>query len=121
MDHETQLREADRLRREVRIDEAMSLYRRVLSHDPDCVRAHYGLGLCSGFKGRLAEAVSELETAAKLAPLSTGIVLDLAKTYMMAEMYVEGETAFKRVLKLDPDSVEAKKQLTYCQMAELTL
>ena len=121
MDLEQQLREADQLRRDVKIDQAIAAYRLLLLRQPDCVRARHGLGLCAGFKGRLEEAVTELEAAAKLAPLSTRVLLDLAKTYMMAEMYVEGETAFKRVLKLDPDNVEARKQLQYCQMASLLL
>jgi len=121
MDLEQQLEEADRLRRQVKIDDAIQAYRLLVLNHSDSVRAHRGLGLCAGFKGRLMEAVSELEIAAELAPLSTGTLLDLAKTYMMAEMYIEGETAFRRVLKLDPDNAEAKQQLEYCQMAELTL
>ena len=118
---EKQLAEADRLRREVKIDEAIGAYQLLLLRWPDSVRARHGLGLCAGFKGRLEEAVWELEAAAQLAPLSTRIQLDLAKTYMMAEMYVEGETAFRRVLKLDPYNDDARKQLEYCQMAGMTL
>jgi cytochrome c-type biogenesis protein CcmH/NrfG len=118
---EKQLTEADGLRRAVRVDNAIAAYRRLLLIHPDCVRAHHGLGLCLGFKGRLEEAVAALESAAGLAPLSPRILLDLAKTYMMAEMYVEGETMFRRVLRLDPDNADARKQLKYCQMAELTL
>ncbi len=121
MDMEQQLEEADRLRRDVKVDQAVAAYRQMVLTYPDCVRAHHGLGLCLGFKGRLAEAVSELESAAELAPLSPRILLDLAKTYMMAEMYVEGETTFGRVLKLDPGNADARKQLKYCQVAELTL
>ncbi len=121
MDLDEQLRNADRLRRQVKIDEATGRYRLLLLNHPDCVRAHHGLGLCAGFKGRLTEAVSELETAAELAPLSTLVLLDLAKTYMMAEMYIEGETTFGRILKLDPDNDDVRQQLRYCQMAELTL
>ncbi|MFQ5809459.1 MAG: tetratricopeptide repeat protein [Armatimonadota bacterium] len=121
MDLERQLAEADRLRHDVKVDEAIGIYRLLLLNHPDSVRARHGLGLCVGFKGRLDEAVSELESAAALAPLSTIILLDLAKTYMMAEMYIEGETAFKRVLKLDPDNHEAKTQLQYCQMAGMML
>ncbi len=121
MDLESQIANADRLRHAVKIDEAIAAYRLLLLNYHDCVRAHHGLGLCAGFKGRLDEAVSELELAAELAPLSTRVLFDLAKTYMMAEMYIEGETVFTRVLKLNPDSSEARTQLKYCQMAELTL
>ncbi|MGD8240119.1 MAG: hypothetical protein PVH68_16305 [Armatimonadota bacterium] len=121
MDIEAQLAEADWLRRRVKIDEAIGMYRLLLMNHPECVRARHGLGLCVGFKGRLDEAVFELESAAGLAPLSTAILIDLAKTYMMAEMYIEGETMFRRVLKLDPDNEEAKKQVQYCQMAGMML
>lgn len=121
MELEQALAEADDLRLAVRIDEALAAYRRIVAEYPDCPEARHGLGLCFGFKGLLDGSIRELEIAAELAPLSARLLLDLAKTYMMNEMYLEGETTFTKVLKLDPDNGEAKKQLQYCREWALKL
>ncbi len=115
MSHDNGLADADALRIAVRVDEAIEAYERYVAQHPDSPEAHHGLGLCYGFKGLLEPSIRELELAAELAPLSTKILLDLAKTYLMNEMYVEGETMFARVLKIDPGNDEAKKQLAYCR------
>lgn len=121
MDLERALAEALDLRLSVRVDEALAAYKRIVDQYPDSPEAHHGLGLCFGFKGLLDGSIRELEVAAELAPLSTDILLDLAKTYLMNEMYIEGETTFGKVLKIDPGNDEAKKQLEYCREWALKL
>ena len=121
MPDENGLAAADALRIAVRVDEAIAAYEGYLVGHPDSPEAHHGLGLCYGFKGLLDPSIRELELAAQLAPLSTMILLDLAKTYLMNEMYVEGETTFTRILKIEPDHIEAKKQLAYCREWSLKL
>ncbi|MFQ6130947.1 MAG: hypothetical protein ACE5R4_02815 [Armatimonadota bacterium] len=115
MDLEKALAQARDLRVAVKIEAALAAYKRIVEQHPDCPEGRHGLGLCLGFKGLLDGSIRELEIAAELAPLSTEILLDLAKTYLMNEMYVEGETTFGKVLKIDPDNDEAKKQLEYCR------
>ncbi len=101
------------LKNEGQYDDAMAQFKEILLDNPGHARAHLGLGLVYCFVGLFDESIDEMKLAVECAPTWVEGHLNLAKTYAMLGMYDEAKVAFNRVLELQPEHSEAKKQLAF--------
>jgi serine/threonine-protein kinase len=85
------------------LDVAEAGYRRAIELDPSYATAFHWLGVwVQACTGRLPEAVSTLEHAVELDPLSPPIISDLGLVHAFAENFDVATTCFRRALSLDP-------------------
>jgi tetratricopeptide (TPR) repeat protein len=90
-----------------RFEEAESLYRRILRHNPENVDALRLLALISLQARREGEAESLLTKALALAPDYLAAHLDLGQLRKEQDRYSEALASFDQALKLDPDHPQA--------------
>lgn len=90
-----------------RFQEAEMAYRRTLQLDPQVALAHHQLGVLMAMGNNHAQAVDELEAAARLNPESAQTHNNLGLTYQVLGMPGRAEAAFSRAANLDPKSAEA--------------
>jgi tetratricopeptide (TPR) repeat protein len=69
-----------------RLDDAANLYRRATETDPKSLEAHLSLGLLLARQGKVAEARSELQTAATLDPGDAGAALKARAWRALAQL-----------------------------------
>ncbi|MGD9496351.1 MAG: tetratricopeptide repeat protein [Armatimonadota bacterium] len=96
--------------------EAIELYNRVVTEQPENSEALWGLGLSLMNIGEFDEALELIVRASEIEPSNQLYLLDAGKHYTMLGMYEEAKPFFERVVALDANSkygVEAKKQLSY--------
>lgn len=99
-----------------RYDEAESLFKAILSDQPENAEAHHELGLVYSFKVFMDESIQELEAAVGLQPDSVNYLNSLAKTHTMFGDYDKAKPIFERVLQIDPFNNEANKNLDFLKM-----
>lgn len=87
-------------------------YRRALQLNPGSARVHYlyGLGFLSPL-GRHAEAISEIQRARELDPLSLIINANLGVTFVLAREYDQAIQQCLGTLEMDPHFVPARGSL----------
>ncbi len=87
-------------------------YRRALELNPSSARTHYsyGIGFLSPL-GRHAEAISEMQRAQELDPLSLIINANLGTTFVLARRYDDAIQQCLRTLEMDPHFVPARGAL----------
>ena len=78
--------------------------RRAIALNPNLAEAHDGLALYLMANERHAEAISEIERAAQLDPLSPIVLGDLSWVYYGARRYDRAAGAARKLLELDPVS-----------------
>ncbi len=93
--------------REGRLEEAESLYRRVLRQQPDNVDALRLLGMLAFAAGRPDEAERLLARAIALAPDFAGAHLDLGRVYKEQDRYEEAIESLRRAIELEPGKPQA--------------
>ncbi len=91
-----------------RLDAAEARFRESLACDPRFALAHYQLGLTLEKKGRVAEAVAELEEAARLDPASPEAQYALARVYRRAGDEEKADRALQRFEQIKKEA-DAKK------------
>ncbi len=77
-------------------------FRRAIELDPGSVEAHRFFAFLLSALGRHDEAISEIQTAEKLDPLSSVVQSDLGVGFQRARKYEQAERYLKRALALDP-------------------
>jgi DNA-binding response OmpR family regulator len=93
-----------------RLDEAIEHLKRGIAIDPLAYRLHFHLGLLYGKKGRVYDAVSELETAVDMNSRHFPAVKNLAILYQKAGFRNKALEMWERALALAPDE-ETKKTI----------
>jgi len=77
--------------------------REAASLAPDQAATHQSLGSLLLFRGHPAEAIVELESAARLDPSSALIAIEMGRAYEALGKTPEAETAYRRAIELQPD------------------
>jgi tetratricopeptide (TPR) repeat protein len=101
-------REGARLARAGRVDESITLFRRVVEISPYYCMGYYGLGkACLYKKGMLDEAIRNLRESVKLDRKLVRGHFYLGMAYFMARRYMESASSFKAAYVYDDTYIEA--------------
>ncbi|MEZ4589435.1 MAG: tetratricopeptide repeat protein [Gemmatimonadales bacterium] len=88
-----------------RVDEAITLYRRIVARQPGFAPAHFNLGLLYLSRNELAEAVHCFEGAARLRPTAADAWLNLGAALERLERLADAVLAYDRVIGCAPEDV----------------
>ena len=77
-------------------------FRRAIELDPGSVEAHRFFAFLLTALGRHVEAISEIQTAGQLDPLSSLVQSDFGSNLYLARKYEQAEGRLKRAIVLDP-------------------
>lgn len=88
-------------------------FKRAIHLDPSYSSAHHWYAFHLAGRGRFDEALTEIEQARRLEPLSLIINTDAAQILFYARRYDEAIARFREVLKLDSSFVQAHHALTW--------
>ncbi|HTH38167.1 MAG TPA: tetratricopeptide repeat protein [Pyrinomonadaceae bacterium] len=91
---------------------AEASFRRALELAPNSSKAHHWYGVFLSLRGRVDDAVREMEKALELDPTALVIMTDIAELYYFKHDYDRAETELQNVLSLDPDFLNARMNLT---------
>jgi predicted O-linked N-acetylglucosamine transferase (SPINDLY family) len=94
-----------------RLDQAVGLYRRVLSVEPSQPDALHLLGMAALAQGRLDEALRLVSRAAQLKPSEAVFVSDLGVVHESLGDFRDAEAAYRRALELNPRHAESLNNL----------
>ena len=83
-------------------------FRKAITLDPGYILAHHWYALCLTAVGKTNEAVTQMEKARELDPLSTRINADLGMAYLSAGRYDEAIGQEQKTLELNPRSAGAR-------------
>ncbi|HEX6848929.1 MAG TPA: tetratricopeptide repeat protein [Chitinophagaceae bacterium] len=83
-------------------------FRKAITLDPGYILAHHWYALCLTAIGKTNEAVTQMEKARELDPLSTRINADLGMAYLSAGRYDEAISQEIKTLELNPRSAGAR-------------
>ena len=83
-------------------------FRKAITLDPSYILAHHWYALCLTAIGKTNEAVTQMEKARELDPLSGRINADLGMAYLSAGRYDEAIGQEKKTLELNPRSAGAR-------------
>lgn len=100
-------REAVRLHRAGRLDEAAAGYRAVLAQVPHFPDALYNLGLVQRAQGLARQAIATWETALGYDPARPGVLTAMGKTYGMLGELDAAIACYDRTLVLAPQDIDA--------------
>ena len=114
-DLEIILQQADSLRADGQYYDADPLYRQILNTDPRHLDARLGLAHCLLNVGDFDASVEQFRLACENHPASVQALMLYAKMLLMLGNVEEGRVQLNKVLELDPDNDEAKRQLDYCR------
>lgn len=84
------------------LDSALKLFQKALELNPSAAAAHLTFALYLDAVGKVEEAVSEMEMAVQLDPLSLQINNCLGDAYFFAERLDEAMEQYEKTLELDP-------------------
>jgi TolB-like protein/Flp pilus assembly protein TadD len=97
-------------------------FRRCIAMNPNYATAHQWYALALPVMGRVDEAVSEMEKASRLEPLSLPIRSTLAWTYYLARQYDRAAAQARETIELDPQFLLARFYLglILCRKSQFT-
>jgi TolB-like protein/DNA-binding winged helix-turn-helix (wHTH) protein/Tfp pilus assembly protein PilF len=90
---------------------AEASFRRALELAPNSVKAHHWYGVYLSLRGRLDEAMREMERALALDPTASVIKTDIAELYYFMRDYDRAETDLLNVVQTDPTFINARLHL----------
>jgi tetratricopeptide (TPR) repeat protein len=97
-----------------RYREAKLYLEQVVSMDPHHTKAHWQLALIKGFEGDFDGSLADLKRLNQQNPSDLDILNDLGMTYNMLGYPDEACETFARILSINPDHENARRQLAYC-------
>src|SRR5678809_464407 len=83
-------------------------FRKAITIDPSYILAHHWYALCLTAMGKTNEAVTQMEKARELDPLSSRINADLGMAYLSAGRYDDAIGQEQKTLDLNPKSAGAR-------------
>jgi tetratricopeptide (TPR) repeat protein len=101
------LAEARRLREGSKAEQALEVYGRVISAEPENAEALAGRGLCYFDLDQYAPAEASLQAALRVSPTQPDALLGLAETYRTLGRKPEAVAMFERYLSAHPGCDEA--------------
>ena len=102
---------AVQVHRQGKLDEAETLYRRVLRERPRHVDALHFLGVLLHSRGQSAEAAGLIRSAVQENPRYVDARINLGNVYKESERYAEAEAQYRMALKLVPENADAWNNL----------
>jgi tetratricopeptide (TPR) repeat protein len=93
---------------------AEEMLRQALKVDAGLAKTHFFLGTALKSLGRYDDAVTHLETAASKYPRDRVVLNQLGRVRFLQRRFAEAVTAFKRVLAIDPEDLQAHYSLMLC-------
>lgn len=109
---------ADAYMRANRLDEAETMYRRMLERDPQNVGAWLHLGDLLWNRARIIEAEECYQRAAQHAPDNTEPLLRLVKLYLARTQYPRAQEVAGKLYALIPEEDEGRRGAVYQTMAD---
>lgn len=104
---------ADAYMRANRLDEAETMYRRMLEHDPQNVPAWLHLGDLLWNRARITEAEDSYQRAAQYAPENAEPLMRLAQLFLARAQYDRAREAVDKLYALVPEEDEQKRGAMY--------
>src|SRR5262249_39805252 len=89
------------------VDGSEARYRKVLAKAPQHPAALHYLGAIAGIRGRHAEAARLMNQSITISPHRPDVHFDLGIALLRLERHGEAESAFRNVLTLQPDHMQA--------------
>ncbi len=99
------------LRREGRLEEAISEYTRALQIKPDSIAAYNNLGVALEQAGRVPKAIEQWERALQIKPDFIDARINLANARLRAGQVAEAIEQYEQVLRIDPNVPVAHSNL----------
>jgi len=99
------------LQQRLALEEAETIYRRILAHLPEHPDALHFLGLLQYQRGRPEEAVRIISEALRIAPDYVDACNNLGNIYREQERLYEAESCYRRVIELTPRNAGAYNNL----------
>ncbi len=99
------------LQRRSALDEAQSLYEKILAAIPDHPQALHFLGVLQHQRGRSGEAIRLIRQSLKISPGYTDAGNNLGNVYRELDLLSEAESCYRRVIALDPGHAGAHNNL----------
>jgi tetratricopeptide (TPR) repeat protein len=90
---------------------AETMLRRALEVDPELAKTHFFLGTVLKSLGRYDEAVTHLQTASSKYPRDRVVLNQLGRVLFLKRQYTPAVEAFRRVLGIDPEDLQAHYNL----------
>lgn len=94
-----------------RVEEAIELYRTVVSENPTHLKARHNLGVLYDELGRHELAVEQLEAARDLEPENVEVLTNLGSALAAAGRFDDSERELRRAQRLGPESVDVRAAL----------
>lgn len=88
-------------------DEAITLYTKALSLNPEYADLHYSLGLSYGHKGQLDEAISAFKKTISIDPNHIKAHNNLGLAYERKVMLDQAESEYRQAIRINPDYAQA--------------
>jgi len=92
--------------------------RKALEIDPKLAKTHFFLGTALKALGRYDEALAHLRTASELYPRDRVVLNQLGRVLFLQRKFPEAVDAFKRVLAIDPEDLQAHYNLMLCAQGQ---
>jgi len=93
------------------VELAVPLLEEALAIEPDLARAHYFLGTALRALGQYEEALEHFQTAADQFPRDRVVRGQIGRIHFLQRQYAEAIDAFRRVLSVDPEDLNAHYNL----------
>ncbi|HEX5387710.1 MAG TPA: protein kinase [Gemmatimonadales bacterium] len=99
-------------------DNAERNFRRAIAADPNYATGHHWYGDFLIGRGRLREALAQMQGAHELDPLSRQVAVEWGWTYYLMHQYEEAAARIRQTLALDPNYAQAHMRLGFVQIAQ---
>jgi tetratricopeptide (TPR) repeat protein len=93
---------------------AEEVLRRALAIDPKLAKTHFFLGVTLKNDGRYDEALQHLRAASDLYPRDRVVLNQLGRVLFLKRQFTEAVEPFKKVLRIDPEDLQAHYNLMLC-------
>ncbi len=108
---ESGLRRARALETEGRLEEAVQVYRELLSRDPSHLKARNNLGVLQDRMGNHEAALEHFRTALEIEPENPELLGNLGAALGALARFDEAEKVLRRAMRLDPSRVDVRANL----------
>ncbi|MEP7273305.1 MAG: tetratricopeptide repeat protein, partial [Acidobacteriota bacterium] len=96
------------------VEAAEQVLRKALEVDPRLAKTHFFLGIALKSQGRYDEALGHLRTASGLYPRDRVVLNQIGRVLFLKRQYPEAVGEFQKVLKIDPEDLQAHYNLMLC-------